>query len=283
MDKVKNWTRKLNKLAEFVSEHDRLPKSRSTGIEKRLHSWLVSQRGRARGGYLTENEKTQMSLACPGWNNVEYYRNKTWNNNLEQFKKFITLNSRLPKISKENQELFLFTWMQHQKVKFKKSQLTQEQIIALSQLFSLEVTPLEDFYMTLDASWEYQFEIFKEYYAETNKQPVEGLVINGAHIGTWANNNRALFRSGNLPENRIDRLKQAGFLFNPFMDFFKERLKELSSFVQVNGRLPRYRDDEKLASWAKKNFKRFLEGKLNPEQYKLLKQQPFNFMFYTGQ
>lgn len=282
MDKLKIWTNRLNELSEFVSKHDHMPRKRSVGIEKTLYHWIIYQKNRDHRGLLSETEKNLIISNCPGWKNAEYFRNLEFDKNFEFFKKFKTRNSRLPKPSQEAQENFLYGWMQYQKFKFKKNQLSETQIEALSQLFSLEYVPLEYHYATLDASWESQFEIFKEYFAETNKQPVEGLVINGAHIGTWANNNRILFRNGTLPEDRIERLKSSGFLFNPFMEFFKERLKELNSFVQANGRLPRYRDDKKLAKWASKNFKRFLEGKLSLEQYKLLKQKSFDLMFYAS-
>ncbi|GAP61259.1 hypothetical protein AHiyo1_49420 [Arthrobacter sp. Hiyo1] len=65
-----NWTRNLSSLADYLARHDRLPsyKNRDDDVERRLGTWLHSQRQKAINGQLSEHRRRELDKAADGWN-----------------------------------------------------------------------------------------------------------------------------------------------------------------------------------------------------------------------
>ncbi len=75
-----------------------------------------------------------------------------------------------------------------------------------------------------DARWKQSFNRFRNNYPSAKQDNI-----------FWASKQRQSFKDGSLDENRIEKLKKIGFIFEPYSGSWDNHISELKNFSQVNG------------------------------------------------
>ena len=131
-----------------------------------------------------------------------------------------------------------------------------------------------------DQRWEKVLRLYEGYKREFGREPSKGTVYCGCHLGSWCNTQRCAIRKGTLSDARVQRLKDAGFVF-PQDDFAWKRFLEL--YVEYKKEVGREPDStavyqgKYLGSWCSRQRSAFHVGELCDNRRELLAEAGFCF------
>ena len=101
-------------------------------------------------------------------------------------------------------------------------------------------------------------------------------------LASWVNKQRYLRRNGKLDDERIKRLDEFGFVWNPKKDAWKTQFQELADYKAEHGDclVPRSWKNKQLASWVDKQRTIRNEGKLDAER--IMRLDELGFVWEPG-
>lgn len=170
------------------------------------------------------------------------------------------------------QNKLLAAWITTQRSKYKKEKLSKEKIIRLRNI---------DFiFDPKDAGWEIMFTLLSKYKEENGHCDVPKDYQKNKVLGKWASHQRYHNTKGILSTERINKLKDIGFLFNPFDVAWEEKFILLCKFKEENGHSNVSSDDSKnllLLKWSGKQRSKYQKGKLSKER--ITKLEDIGFLF----
>jgi superfamily II DNA or RNA helicase len=116
------WQITFEQLKQFIDKNKKTPSSSSKNIEdKRLGSWLLYQQTNYKKKELTEDIYNQWTKFLEEYKEYLLNKEEIWQNTFEQLKLFINQNKKCPSQHSTNkQEKQLGSWLNQQKIKYKK-------------------------------------------------------------------------------------------------------------------------------------------------------------------
>jgi hypothetical protein len=98
---------------------------------------------------------------------------------------------------------------------------------------------------------------------------------NGIHLGGWIGKQRAEYKGGHLPKDKVKRLENLnGWSWDPFEDQWNNSYRELESFVRAHGHTlvrASYRPNGvRLARWISKQRAKYRHGQLSKDKVERL-------------
>ena len=163
-------------------------------------------------------------------------------------------------------------WIKSQRRAMKKGELRADRIAKL-ELIGFDFDPYE-------SAWESKFEdlkIFKEEFGHCN---VPKNYAANRELGVWCKGQRDKKARGALSKERIARLEQIGFDFDPIDSQWEEMFEELKSFKSEKGHcdvLTRYKGHNNLGSWCHWQRTQYKSGKLDDDKVRRLLDLGFDF------
>ena len=144
------------------------------------------------------------------------------------------------------------------------------------------IQELEDkLYFDFSNKWEYNLELYKEFKEKYNREPKNKEKYKGIGLCTWLEKQRSLYNQGKLSEEKIQKLKVLGFIFEYTVNYEWEHNLELyKEFKEKYNREPKVTERYKeinLGSWAEKQRNLYSQGKLSDERIQKLKECNFDF------
>ncbi len=130
----------------------------------------------------------------------------------------------------------------------------------------------------LDDAWEQMFSElhkFKEKHGHCN---VPQTYDDNPALGTWSNNQRTLKKKNRLPEGRVHRLEEIGFIWGPRDDVWEQMFAALRAFKQKLGHcnVPTvYNDNPVLGRWVDMQRQMKKKNRLPEERVQLLEKIGF--------
>lgn len=210
------WEMYFNLAKNYYEEnhHLNIPGSYIIKVENgdkeiQLGKWLIVQRSEYKKGILSEDRQRKLESIGIKWE----VSTTTWENYFKLAQKYYEehhhLNiSKRQKITKETgEEISLGNWIFIQRRKYKKGQLTEEQIKLLESI-GIKWNILLD--------WEDYIELAKNYYQENGNLniPVKYQVTNETkediNLGIWLSNVKQAYKRGQLNMERIKELEDIG-------------------------------------------------------------------------
>jgi len=255
-----DWDYKYNLFAEFFKINGRLPKHRETYININLGYWYALQKHNYKFGKLSKDRKEKLDLITLDWNKSS---ENEWNINHKLLLEFYEINKRIPKIRETYNGIFLGSWNNTQKRKYRLKKLSKDKIDKLNSI-------APDWNKFKEDKWDIYYKSLSEFYDINKRLPKQKEIYNGINLGYWIQNKRQ--RYDILSKDKIDKLN----LITP--DWAKDKNEEtwynnyelLLKFFDVNKRLPRFYntsgDELMIATWMnnQKNRKNQLgEYRLN--------------------
>ncbi|MDC0306473.1 Helicase associated domain protein [Akkermansiaceae bacterium] len=213
------WEQQFQALEAYQKRHGDclVPRSEKN---KTLATWITSQRERRNSGKLDDEKIARLENLGFFWDPNE----ELWDQQfqaLEAYRKRHD-NCLVPRSEKNKT---LATWITSQRVRRNSGKLDDEKIVRLENLgFCWD--PNEEL-------WEQQFQALEAY----QKRHGDCLVPRSKNekLAAWLNTQKTSRKKGTLESQKIKRLDELGFIWNPFERAWNENLKRLKSYRKEHG------------------------------------------------
>jgi tetrahydromethanopterin S-methyltransferase subunit F/predicted small secreted protein len=195
-----------------------------------------------------------------------------WKNKLEDLKKYIDENNKLPVYSNETKNnKILCKWLCHQQQNFKnKINIISTQPIADKWIEFINDIKYKNYFMTNEDDWNCKLEDVKKYIDENNKRPSTRDKYSSYNLGTWIStqlgnskkkiqimSNTSIYDKWNEFVNDIKYKKY----FISHEDDWNLQLIELKKYIDENKKIPSSRDTNKdiqyLGNWFRKQKEKY--------------------------
>ncbi|KAL7527196.1 hypothetical protein ACHAWF_002074 [Thalassiosira exigua] len=128
--------------------------------------------------------------------------------------------------------------------------------------------------------WESRLKEYVDYKATYQGQPTSG--SKRRRLAEWCKHQQKLFSEGTLQQDRVDRLKDAGFVFDvgPYKTWEEEwnnKLNELIQFKSTNNGKDPLSSEGSLGLWCREQRRQFRMGTLQKDRQHKLHGIEFDF------
>lgn len=183
------WSKQYGKLKSFYEREGRAPR-RGEGS---LATWCNTQRQARKKGRLTKERIRRLDALGFTW---EYDLDREWQRQYQEVEDFLAVHRRFPKASEGR----LGRWCVTQRKLYRRGELSEERIKRLDIL---------GFPWSAENVWTDNFNRLEAFRLSEGRWPTSR---EGA-LGSWCFVQKRLYRKGQLPPDRIKKLKGIGFDF----------------------------------------------------------------------
>ena len=116
--------------------------------------------------------------------------------------------------------------------------------------------------------WEQNYQLLCEYKNEHKDSNMPKTALyKGSSLGIWCQRQRNKYREGVLSKDRIEKLNDIGFSFNPLEDEWERKYKQYEKYIKMTGSSEIHRrtifEGENLGVWIFIQKKAYKEGKMS--------------------
>jgi hypothetical protein len=170
-----------------------------------LGAWIATQRLKYRNGKLKHSQVERLEQLRIDWSPKESF----WEKGYQHAKKYFEMHGNLKcACSFQTEDGFkLGSWIGNQKTRYRKQQLTQEQIEKLEGIGMV--------WNRLEEQWNEGYDHAKQYFQEHQALavPQNYCCPDGYHLGDWLQTQKRMFRQGSLQQKRQFLLEELGVRF----------------------------------------------------------------------
>ncbi|WP_257616910.1 helicase associated domain-containing protein, partial [Chlamydia suis] len=229
-------------------------------------SWVNNQRVDFKKGKLSEDKIVRLEELGFVWDVLK----EGWEENFLELKRFREEygHCKVPRGYPENPQLA--SWVNNQRVDFKKGKLSEDRIARLEELGFV-------WYVTEEA-WEENFLELQRFREEHGHCNVPNVYPQNPSLGVWVSNQRTKFKKGKLAEDKIARLEELGFVWDVTEEAWEENFLELQRFREEHGhcKVPGgYPENPDLGSWVSVQRKTFKSSELSEDRIARLEEIGF--------
>jgi len=174
----------------------------------------------------------------------------------------------VPRGWKDNRELA--EWCNTQRKAYNGNEISPDRIMRLEQIGFV--------WEPFEVAWETMFIALATYKQTHGDCNVSKYSKDNLRLGQWCNNLRARYRNNTLSPERIKRLENLGFLWDPFSEKWEEMFAELVAYKKAHGdcNVPAvWKDNPSLGMWCYVQRRAYRINKLSPDHIKRLEQLGF--------
>ena len=271
------WNRRFEQYRRYIKE-----KSGNTFIStnsyfegEKLDEWMETQRKMYKAGKLHPEHLKKLKEVGFSFNPLE----DEWNRRFEQYKRYVKEHSG--NIYVPAQAYFegehLGRWVFGQRAAYKAGKLHPEHLKKLKEV-GFPFNPLED-------EWNRHFEQYKRYIKENNGNSYISKKIDyeGDHLGAWVHRQQDLYRAGKLSQERYEKLRSLGVIFEVLeTDEWNRHFEQYKRYIKENGNNLNIRYDtdyegEHLGHWVSYQRTLYRKGALSQERCEKLRSIGFSF------
>ncbi|WP_082192338.1 DEAD/DEAH box helicase [Chlamydia suis] len=260
------WYEQFGALLDFREEHGHCKVPTRYPENPDLGSWVSTQRYAFKKGKLPEDKIERLEEIGFVWDVAE----EAWEKNFLELQRFQEEHGhcKVPRGYPENPQLA--SWVNNQRVDFKKGKLAEDRIARLEELGFV-------WYVTEEA-WEKNFLELKRFQEGHGHCKVPNRYPQNPFLGVWVCDQRERFKKGKLAEDRIARLEEIGFVWDVTEEAWEENFLELKRFREEYGhcKVPvGYPQNLSLGVWVSNQRVVFKKGKLSEDKIARLKELGF--------
>lgn len=261
------WKEMFVELSKFKQEHGHCNVKQKYPPNPQLATWVNTQRDQYKEGKcLPERVKRLEELGFVWDTNIA-----AWENMFLELCKFKDKQGHcnVPTGYPENPRLA--TWVTTQRSDYKDGRITSQRRERLEKI-GFE-------WNTNESAWEKMYAAliqFKQDIGHCNVPPK----YKNKQLGSWVAHQREAFRQSTLDSQRVRRLEELGFIFDPLNQLWDEIYNELAEFKNKNGHcnVPKeYSENPRLGAWVSKQRLQQSKGKLSSYRFDKLNQLDFNW------
>ena len=198
-----------------------------------------------------------------------------WFENLEEMKKFIDENNRLPNRS-IIEEKKLGLWLNTQKTNYRKKRYNMKNEEKYN-LWSNFLEEYKEYFTTKDEIWFEKFEELKNFVVK-NKRTPSHKIKEEKWLFNWISSNKNNYKKC----KKCMKNEEIYSLWTKFIEEYKEyfttkdeiwleKFEELKKFMDDNGRTPRYKctEEKNIGKWLSTNQQTYNNNKMTKDRYNL--------------
>jgi hypothetical protein len=291
------WMNYFFKLKEFVNKYKKHPSLNcfASKKEKKIASWVSSQRYKKKIGILSEERRKQLeSIVGFKWS-MDEERMAHWFKRLNCLKEFIIKNNRFPsKNSKNKREARLAEWRMFQNSRFKKGNFSEEQnkqwkkIVEIRKKYGLFGAPCDEIWQK---NRQNIINKLKEFIIKNNRFPSKrSKNKQEVHLGNWCAKQKRKQKSGKLSKTIFWQIESSNIKGWEWLDdgscenkIWQDNINELLKYVKKNRKLPsrisKNRKETKLREWFQRQKKQLRAGEMGKERKQKLVESGLLIMF----
>lgn len=240
------WNEWIKLLEEYKNTYGNInvPIEYKTDDGKALGKLIAHVREKYRNGSLDNEKKKILNEMNITWNPLKEDEKNKRKLLIEYYEKYGTVN--MPMYTRY-QDVPLWEWLQGKKKKYRKGQLSQDDIHFFEKYNII--------WNVHDKKWEIGFLAAKEFYEENGNLfvPLNYISNNGIKLANWLYRQRDRKRKGKMKEEQIKKLKSIGMCWDPFDYNWKENYWHLKKYHELYGNIDLPTDyiyeDIKLGMW----------------------------------
>ena len=163
-------------------------------------------------------------------------------------------------------------WCAHQRTAYQNSKLPDDRIQKLEELGFA--------WNSLDAAWEEMFTALKAYKQTYGNCNVTRGWKDNPQLAEWCQRQRNVYKNKKLLPDRLKRLEDIGFAWDPLVANWEEMFAALVNFKQSHGdfKVPKKWDENPtLGDWCQKQRNIYKSNKLSPDRIKRLEDIGFEW------
>jgi hypothetical protein len=261
-----SWEERFAELTAFKATHGHCNVPIGWSENPQLGTWVNEQRKRKKKGTLSGNRTQRLNQIGLVWDTL----NAAWEEKFSELKVFKKSHGHcnVPDLSPENPQLA--SWIGIQRASRKKGKLSEERICRLEEIGFV--------WDALDALWEQRFTELEEFKATYGHCNVPDRWSENPKLASWIGTQRQCKKQGTLTEERIQRLSQIGFVWEPHNASWEERFGEIEIFKATYGHcnVPMgWSENPQLAKWVSHQRNKRKQGKLSEERIQRLSKIEF--------
>jgi superfamily II DNA or RNA helicase len=255
------WGLMIEELKEYKCIHGdcNVPYNWKNNIS--LARWLRNQRRNYRNHMLKIDQINQLEDIGFVWDALD----SRWEEMIEALKQYKDKHGDCNVPNKYPDNTQLAAWVRKQRLNYNEQRLTKDEIERLEDIgFIWDV---------LDLKWEGMFEELKEYKSKHGDCNVPNKYTDNKQLATWVGYQRMVYKDKILGKERIKRLEDIGFDWNPSKSRWEEMFKALKEYKDKYGNynIPRdWKENTKLANWIHTQRTYYKNGQLSNHQIKCL-------------
>ncbi|MEQ1726663.1 MAG: Helicase associated domain protein [Sphingopyxis sp.] len=169
-------------------------------------------------------------------------------------------------VSKQwSQNPALATWVNKNRMDYRKGEIALERSKRLHDL-GFEWEPNT-------SNWDELFVALSTYKQKHGDCNVPHGWADNPKLGKWCSHQRQAYKKDILPENRITRLEELGFAWNPLDATWDEMFLALKAYKQTYGDCyvtKKWKDNPELGEWCQRQRNVYKKNKLSPDRYSRL-------------
>ena len=249
-----SWDVNFGKLVKFKEEHGHCRVPARSSAYRALGFWVSQQRRLHLEGQLAFEHFNKLNPLGFEWD----ARSAAWERKFEALKAYKAQhgNCRVSKNSNAHKELA--GWVDIQRSKYAKQKLSIDRVRRLNDL-RFEWNPFT-------SVWEEQFDRLNSYKA------IHGNCLVPAHdakykgLGGWVSRQRSNYFSKRLPADRIAKLEELGFQWDPISAYWEQNYKILKKLKAEHGSCRIPESNKIIGDWISSQRSAYKKGILSKEK-----------------
>ena len=257
------WDEMYELVKDYCEKTGQLPNRRTRYKGENIGQWLYRQKFRKDKCSPDQIQK----LKKIGYD-FDIHRNQ-WDEMYELVKEYHNKFNKLPNSTTIYKSKNIGQWLVSQKYFYKKNKLSEERIKKIKEIkFDIDSDTLEE-------KWNTMYKLVAKYHVDTSKFPGHNTVYKGKNVGHWLHNQIQIYKKGQLPQDRILKLKEIGFVVKngTIEDKWNEMYELVKEYYEKTGQFPNQRTrykNKNIGIWINTQNRSYKAGKLTKDRQKKL-------------
>lgn len=235
------WEQMLEALREHKREKGHCKVSRNWPRSPHLAHWVLRQRQAKKNGTLTEERIRRLQEAGLAWTPQE----SLWEQRFAELVEYKLEHGHCNVLDDSTEHPELARWVGRQRQFRKASVLDSERIRRLEEI-GFQFDPR-------DTVWEQMFTMLLDYKRRRGNCNVPAQSSEDRALAAWVRTQRRQKKNHQISDERVQRLKAAGFAWKPFDAYWEEMFAALVEYKRQNGNCDvpaKYSKNPQLGTWV---------------------------------
>eukprot|EP00984_Skeletonema_dohrnii_P010540 scaffold4110_cov77-Skeletonema_dohrnii-CCMP3373.AAC.5 len=243
------WDMRYQELVAYKDEHGDTLVPQNYPDNPLLGKWVTNRRNNRKNNKLTKERIDKLNEIGFVWD----VREAAWENMLQQLKQYKDErgDTLVPQNYPDNPQLGI--WVTNQRAQYKRklrgqsTQMTDERVDKLDEIGFV--------WDPFDYAWNEMLQQLMKYKEVHGDTLVPQSYAENQQLAIWVDTQRQKRKNNKMAPERVNKLNDMGFVWEPYEAAWEERLKELVEYKNEHGDTlvpARYKDNPKLGKWVDK-------------------------------
>jgi len=264
------WDLRYGELIKYKENHGDCNVPKGWAENSQLAKWVSSQRSNYKNKNLSKNRIKQLEDLGFAWRLA--VESLPWGKMFELLKIYKQKNGNCNVPQGRSEIKQLASWVSTQRLNYRDKILSNNRTKLLENIGFT--------WKRHEPLWEKMFEALIRYKKEYGDCNVPTERADNSQLAKWVNSQRSNYKNKILSNDRIKRLENIGFVWNPLESLWEDMFEVLVEYKKTHGNCnvpSRWTESKQLAAWVKNQRTDYRKEKLDKKRIKLLENIGFTW------